>query len=132
MSPDPTPTGWRELGPAVKARREALGMSRAQVRDAGGPSPATQQRIENAEIKTDIDTATKTGLERALQLPPGWINEQLGLPAPTITDGPAALVIEGEGERILVAITDGVSRLSIAERKAVLALVRGLHNASPD
>jgi transcriptional regulator with XRE-family HTH domain len=126
MSPDAPTLDWPTLGPRLKARREQLGMSRAQVKDAGGPSPATTQRIENGEIKTDIDPATKAGLEHALRLPKGWISKQLGIHSPSPIDEPVHVVIEGSGERLLVAITEGASDLSIAEREMVLRVIRAM------
>lgn len=135
MTPDAPIPDHRTLGAVLRRRRERLDMTRQDVSDAGGPSPATIARIENGEIKTEIEPATKRALEAALDLTPRWIDGYLAgnLDEPPVSNGerqPA--VIDGDGERILVAITDGVSKLSIAERKAVLALVRGLRKASPD
>lgn len=135
MTPDVPSPHHRALGAILRRRREHLRMTRQQVTDAGGPSPATIQRIENGEIKTEIAPATKRDLEAALELPAGWIDRYLAGDAdepPTGNGEQHPAIIEGEGERILVAITDGVSRLTVAERRAVLALVRGLHKASPD
>lgn len=120
---------WAALGAALRARREgALDMTRAQVEEAGGPSPATIQRIENGEIRRDIKPATKRGYERALQLPEGWIDDYV---AGRVSNEQSPVVIESDGQRLLVAIADGVSRLSIEEQRAVLALVHGLQR-NPD
>jgi len=106
-------------------------MTRADVAAAGGPSPATIQRIEEGKVETDVKHATKSDLERALDLPSGWINDFLaGRATATPPAGPAPIVIEGDGERLLVAITEGSSRLSLAERRAVLALIRTMTNGS--
>lgn len=116
------------LGAAVKAHRERLRLTRAEVFAAGGPSTAALANIENG--KTDpvtIKTATKDGLEDALRLPRGWIDAYVsGRPLP---EAPAvAVAAESDGEQVLVGIIEGVARLSSAERKAVLALVKALQN----
>src|ERR1700761_360585 len=132
MSPDTsTYDKWPALGAALRRRREERRMTRADVAAAGGPSPATIQRIEEGKVETDAKHATKSDLERALDLPSGWINDSLaGRATATPPAGPAPIVIEGDGERLLVAITEGSSRLSLAERRAVLALIRTMTNGS--
>src|ERR1700761_8677802 len=149
MSPDTsTYDKWPALGAALRRRREERRMTRADVAAAGGPSPATIQRIEEGKVETDVKHAhkpdrgeekvetdvkhaTKSDLERALDLPSGWINDFLaGRATATPPAGPAPIVIEGDGERLLVAITEGSSRLSLAERRAVLALIRTMTNGS--
>lgn len=116
------------LGAAVKARREGQHLTRADVQAAGGPSAAALARIENGETDpATIKPATKTGLEDALRLPRGWIDAYTtGAPlpeAPTVT-----VASESDGEQVLVGIMQGVARLSAAERRAVLALVRALQD----
>lgn len=116
---DPTPD-YRALGAALRARREELRMTRQDVTDAGGPSPATIQRIEDGKIKTRIEPATKEDLEKALQLERGWIDGYLTRASP---GEHVEIAAESDGERILVQIAEGVSRMSLTERQAVLAVV---------
>src|SRR6201996_1749333 len=132
MSPDTsTYDKWPALGAALRRRREERRMTRADVAAAGGPSPATIHRIEEGKVETGVKPATKTDRERTLALPSGWINDFLaGRATATPPAGPAPIVIEGDGERLLVAITEGSSRLSLAERRAVLALIRTMTNGS--
>lgn len=126
MSPE-APTDYAALGAALRRVRDGKRLTRAQVADAGGPSASTIQRIEDGKVKTEIDAATKEDLEKALGLPPSWIDDFLaGRVTATTTAEPEPVVIEGNGERVLVAITAGVAELSLVERKAVLALVRAL------
>lgn len=105
-------------------------MTRDDVTAAGGPSASTVQRIEEGKVKTDIKHGTKADLEHALDLGPGWIDDYLAGRLEPRTDDQTPVVIEGNGERLLVAIADGVSQLSLNERKAVLALVRALQEDS--
>lgn len=92
---------------------------------------ATVQRIEEGKIKRDIKYGTKRAYERALGLPDGWIDRFLSGEVDGADNERGPIIIEGEGERLLVAITDGASKLSVTERRAVLALVRGLQQG-PD
>lgn len=120
------------LGAAVLARREHLRMTRDDVKAAGGPSQATLQRIEGGD-STGLKPATKIGLETALRLPEGWIDAVLAGQSPSLPDeGRIEVVQEAGGERILVAIFNGVTQLSESDRRAVLALVRAMQERDAD
>src|SRR5690349_12436922 len=60
------------LGRLVKARRERLDLTHVQVQQAGGPSPASMQRIEQGRAG-EMREATTAGIERALRWGPGSI-----------------------------------------------------------
>lgn len=62
-----TKDDWIRLGRAVKARREELGMTQAELQDAGGPSTAKLREIENLRTST-LSTSKRRDLERVL----GW------------------------------------------------------------
>ena len=96
MTPDVSTNDYAALGTALRARRERRRMTRAQVAAAGGPSPATIQRIESGEIKTGLAPATKQDLEQALELEDGWIDRFLA----GATREPEPAVLESHGERI--------------------------------
>jgi transcriptional regulator with XRE-family HTH domain len=130
MTPDVSPPDLAALGAALAARREAKGMTRPDVVAAGGPSEATIMRTEQGRLKRGLSPKTKKLFEQALELPDGWINDFLSR-RPEVTGSEGAMVaIDGNGERILVAIAEGVSELSIEERQAVLAVVRALRKGS--
>lgn len=112
------------LGVAVRARREANRLTRVDVHAAGGPSAATQQRIENDEIgAADLKPATKDSLEDALGLARGWIDAYAaGRPLP---ETPAVAVVEDNPDgQILVGIIEGLPALNDAELRSVLTLVQ--------
>jgi hypothetical protein len=68
---------WRRLGEHVTRRREhELGMTQADVHAAGGPSPASQRKIERGELP-EATARTLGSLERALRWPAGTINRIL-------------------------------------------------------
>lgn len=130
MTTDVPIPDYGALGRALRARREARKQTRADIERAGGPSQATTQRIEEGEIKRAIKAETKRGLEDALELRRGWIDDHL---AGRVDEAEAAgdvAVVERDGERLLVAITTGVAKLSLEERRVVLTLVQGLQKGS--
>lgn len=61
---------WRQLGDFLRQRRAELGLGQDDVRAAGGPSAATQRKLENGELGS-YRTGTWTDLDRALRLPAG-------------------------------------------------------------
>lgn len=130
MTTDAPTYDWAALGAALRAHRERKRMTRADVEEAGGPAQATVQRIEEGNLKRGIKAATKEDLERALDLPDGWIDKFLATPHEASNEEPDPIIIEGNGERLLVAITEGVSQLPIKERRAVYALVRQLREGT--
>jgi hypothetical protein len=126
----PTPD-HRALGASLRRRREHLRMRRQDVTDAGGPSTATIQRIENGEIKTEIDAATKQRLEESLRLPRGSIDDHLAGRITEFDGEQDPVILEGSGgERLLVGILNGLPKLSPTELDAVLAVVRALRYES--
>lgn len=131
VTTDAPPPDYRGTGAALRRRRERLRMTRSDVATAGGPSPATIQRIENGEIKTEIATATKRDLEEALRLPSGSIDDHLAGRLGELAGEQEPLVIEGNGgERLLVGILGGLPKLTATELEAVLAVVRALQDES--
>lgn len=120
------------LGVAVKERRESLGLTRADVHAHGGPSTAALARIENGETDpATIKTPTRTGIEKALRLPRGWISAYTaGQPLPVPAVAAVADISEAGGEQILVGIIEGSLRLEEEERRAVLTLVRALQRGN--
>lgn len=130
MTTDVPHPDYSALGRALRTRREARHQTRADIERTGGPSQATTQRVEEGDIKRGMQPETKEGLEVALELRRGWIDDYL---AGRVDESEAAgdvVVEERDGERLLVAITTGVAQLSLEERRAVLALVQGLQKGS--
>jgi transcriptional regulator with XRE-family HTH domain len=117
---------WGGLGADLKARRERLRLSRADIHAAGGPSPASVQRIENGEVQTSLKTTTKDSLEKALRLAPGSIDKRLAGGSLIENEPPRIEVMETSGERVLMLIMNGVGELPEADRRTVLKLVRAL------
>ena len=106
-------------------------MSREAVAEAGGPSVATQKRVEAGLNSTDIEVDTQRAFETALRLPAGWVTDFLaGRIAAETSDGSVTILQTASGARLLVAVTDGVTRLSPSERKVITALIDALDEES--
>lgn len=77
---------WERLGQYVKARREALNLTQQDVQAEGGPSAAKQREVENGRTEV-LSESKRRDLERALEWPPGAIDEILnGGEAPVTSD----------------------------------------------
>ncbi len=123
---------WAGLGVDLKARRERLRLTRADIHAAGGPSPASVLRIEAGDVRTTLKTTTKDALEKALRLPPGSIDRRLAGGSLT-PDAPSRVeVMESQGERVLMLIMNGVGELPEEDRRTVLKLVRALQHETPE
>jgi transcriptional regulator with XRE-family HTH domain len=133
-TPTPTPR-LAALGAVLRARRAELRMSREAVAEAGGPSVATQKRVENGLNSADIEVDTQRAFETGLRLPAGWVTDFLaGRVTEETNGGPAdssvTILQTATGARLLVAVTDGVTRLSASERKVITALIEHLDEES--
>lgn len=64
---------WEKLGEAVRARRHELGLTQADIRGLGGPSPAIVGAIENNRAN-QLSPRMRRGLDQALQWEPGSVN----------------------------------------------------------
>ncbi|MBZ4613587.1 hypothetical protein QRB38_25705 [Mycobacterium avium subsp. hominissuis] len=64
---------WEKLGEAVRARRHELGLTQADIRGLGGPSPAIVGAIENNRA-AQLSPRMRRGLDQALQWEPGSVN----------------------------------------------------------
>lgn len=81
---------WGRLGRMVRARREELKLSQAEVQEAGGPSDVIQSRIENNDgTKPRPRGSTLRMLDAALRWEPGSAIDILtgGSPTPIGTAG---------------------------------------------
>ncbi|AKU43124.1 immunity repressor [Mycobacterium phage Soul22] len=68
----PAQADWERLGKIVRARREYLKLSQAEVQEAGGPSDVVQSRIENNDAsKPRPRGSTLRMLDAPLQWEPG-------------------------------------------------------------
>ncbi|MUL48359.1 helix-turn-helix domain-containing protein [Mycobacterium sp. CBMA293] len=67
---------WEKLAAAVKARRNELGLTQADVGWLGGPSPAIVGAIENNRA-TQLSPRLRRGLDEALQWEPGSVSRVL-------------------------------------------------------
>lgn len=119
---------WQRLGAAVRARRHERRLSPYDVRMAGGPSPATVQKIE-AGAAREITSQTKDKLEHALGWTLGSVDAVLAGGEPTLalppgTEGRAEVLHEGPGERIIIDIVTGLGELTEADRREILALIQ--------
>lgn len=83
--------GWRRLGAAVVGRRRSLGLSQAELRQAGGPSTDTLRKIEGG-LAAQCDPRTLRKLETALHWEPGSVAAVLdgGDPCPATARSRAA------------------------------------------
>ncbi|WNM65615.1 immunity repressor [Mycobacterium phage Rialto] len=85
----PAQADWERLGKIVRARREYLKLSQAEVQEAGGPSDVVQSRIENNDAsKPRPRGSTLRMLDAPLQWEPGSTIETLsgGDPVPIGTN----------------------------------------------
>ncbi|EHB44076.1 hypothetical protein MycrhDRAFT_6971 [Mycolicibacterium rhodesiae JS60] len=64
---------WEKLGAVVRARRHELGLTQADIRGLGGPSPAIVGAIENNRA-AQLSPRMRRGLDQALQWEPGSVN----------------------------------------------------------
>lgn len=80
-------TKWIKVAAAVKARREELNLSQADLSIFGGPSGYTISQIENARARGYL-ASTLAMLETALDWRHGTINELLAEVAPAPVAGP--------------------------------------------
>lgn len=64
---------WEKLGEAVRARRHELGLTQADIREHGGPSPAIVGALENNRA-AQLSPRMRRGLDQALQWEPGSVN----------------------------------------------------------
>jgi hypothetical protein len=71
-----TDQDWAALAAEVRKRREQLRLPQDLV-NRGGPSEFTIRKIESGQ-PVSIRPHTKTRLERALEMPPGLVDEILG------------------------------------------------------
>lgn len=74
---------FKRLARCVVDRRQELGLSRAAVRELGGPSIATQQLIE-AEGRASIQVLVAGRYERAFGWASGSVRTVLAGGAPTV------------------------------------------------
>lgn len=74
MTPTKRETAAARAGRLLRARREELGLTQADVTAQGGPSAMTLRQIENGS-QTDPRPWTIAGLERVLSLPRGTYDE---------------------------------------------------------
>lgn len=123
-----TDLDWRRLGAKVLARREELGLAQAALQPLGGPSPSTIQKIELFEVAS-LKGATKIKLEIALGWTRGSVDRILRGAEPALILPPGAggrveVLYEGNGERILIDIVNGVGELSVDDRREILAFIR--------
>lgn len=122
---------WERLGAAVRARRHERRLSPYQVRLAGGPSPATLQKIETGSAR-EITSQTKDKLEHVLGWTRNSVDEVLAGGEPTLalpagTEGHAEVLHESSGERIIIDIVSGLGELTDADRREILALIQAKH-----
>jgi hypothetical protein len=80
---------WQRLARYIADRRAELGLTYVQVKERGGPSPATQSLIENGQ-RDSMQAATAGGYERALRWAAGSIRAVLGGTDPTPAERPAS------------------------------------------
>lgn len=64
---------WTRLGDVIERRIEALQVTRAEVQQRGGPSPATVRAIVNGR-STTLSPSKRRDLERAIEWAPGSID----------------------------------------------------------
>lgn len=67
---------WEKLAEAVKARRNELGLTQADIGRLGGPSPALVGAIENNRVD-QLSPRMRRGLDEALQWEPGSVSKVL-------------------------------------------------------
>lgn len=67
---------WEKLAEAVKARRNELGLTQADIARLGGPSPAIVGAIENNRA-TQLSPRLRRGLDEALQWEAGSVSKVL-------------------------------------------------------
>lgn len=67
---------WEKLAEAVKARRNELGLTQADIGRLGGPSPAIMGAIENNRA-TQLSPRLRRGLDEALQWEAGSVSRVL-------------------------------------------------------
>lgn len=67
---------WEKLAEAVKARRNELGLTQADIGRLGGPSPAVVGAIENNRA-TQLSPRLRRGLDEALQWEAGSVSRVL-------------------------------------------------------
>lgn len=75
-----------KFGRTVAARRARLGLTRAEVHDAGGPSDTTLGYIENGTLRRSPSPSTLKKLDRALQWSTGSSADVLAGNKPTPID----------------------------------------------
>jgi hypothetical protein len=75
-------TPANRLARIAKSRRHELGLTHTQIQAAGGPSPGTQQKIENARAGRFRDD-TIADVERGLRWAPGSVQAVLDGGDPT-------------------------------------------------
>lgn len=67
---------WVELGRQVKQRRKEMRLAQADLAQRGGPGELTVRRIERGEANK-LRNGTKSQLETALSVRPGWVDRIL-------------------------------------------------------
>jgi transcriptional regulator with XRE-family HTH domain len=97
-------TKWIKVAAAVKARREELNLSQADLTIFGGPSGYTISQVENARAR-GYRAATLARLETALDWRHGTIDEMLAEVAPTPVAGPAPAPFAGTDDARMAADT---------------------------
>ncbi|WP_434666227.1 helix-turn-helix transcriptional regulator [Paraburkholderia sp. A3BS-1L] len=88
-----------QIAQRLRERREASGMTHADVARKAGVAKSTYVHWERGRVPDTLAAATVTALEAALQVPPGWLLSQgtQPLPAPGV-DAVAAANREGAGD----------------------------------
>jgi hypothetical protein len=118
----------QRLGAAVAARREKLRMTRHDVQAKGGPSAATQSRIEKGTA-LNVEEATKEDHAMALGWTPESFNDILAGGEPTLalpagTGGRAEVLSSEDGEQLLIDIVTEAGKLPVVDRREVLAIIK--------
>lgn len=128
----PTNADWQRLAQHITNRRNALGLTQAQVAAAGGPSVATMRLVEGA-LQTSYRGSVLGRLEAALQWQPGSIDRILagGDPTPIRPADPDPQPRNGL-EAELRAIADNTARSDHVRQWArdLLAQLAGIRAAS--
>lgn len=103
---------WSRLGAVIARRIDDLRLTRSDVQERGGPSPATVRAIINGRSRT-LSVSKRRDLERALNWLPGSVDDVLAGGDPRIV----------RADRVGIAVRQKVDRKEEEERLALALAV---------